>query len=62
MKYEYEDCLHKNSFGVYASGTWTFRKKIPPRVFYNTYEKENTHLWRLKVKNTDKDKSFTVKK
>lgn len=61
-KYEYEDCLHKNSFGEYATGKWTFRTKISPRVFYNTYEKENTHLWRLKVKNTDKDKSFTVKK
>ena len=61
-KYEYEDCLHKDSFGGYATGKWTFRTKISPRVFYNTYEKKNTHLWRLKVKNTDKDKTATGKK
>ena len=61
-KYEYEDCLHKNYFGGYATGTWTFREKISPRVFFNTYEKENTHLWRLKVKNADKGTKEKKKK
>lgn len=61
-KYKYEDCLHKGPWGKYKTEKWTFWKKISPRVFFNTYEKKSTHLWRLKVKNTDKDKISTRKK